>query len=143
MILDIPSLKENKEISVADYIGNKLKEEAKIEGYKIDNVETEITQIIELTEPSPILFVNLKRFKLEYDNDKIKYTKIKNKSTIPTEITINEKKYRLFAVQNHKGSLNGGHYTVDINKGIINEGEDSFVNISDDLIIDKSRIERK
>ena len=138
LMLDIPNLKENKEISVADYIGNKLKEEAKIEGYKIDNVETEITQIIELTEPSPILFVNLKRFKLEYNNDEIKYTKIKNKSTIPTEITIKDKKYRLFAVQNHNGDLNRGHYTVDINKGIINEGKDSFVNISD-LNIDKPK----
>lgn len=80
----------------------------------------------EIVAPSPIFVVQLKR---SFYNQAGELEKITNKSTLPSEIEIKNKKYKLFAFQNHRGSINSGHYVTYLNNKIL--GLNDIKNIDD------------
>ncbi|XP_075948748.1 ubiquitin carboxyl-terminal hydrolase 50-like [Anarhichas minor] len=73
---------------------------------------TEATSGCEMMVFPQILTLLLKKF--DFDNNTRKHSKTNRRVDVPRELQTKDKKYELYAVVNHIGSLRGGHYTATI-----------------------------
>ncbi|XP_076581254.1 uncharacterized protein LOC143317158 [Chaetodon auriga] len=74
--------------------------------------ETDATSSCEMVEHPQILTLLLKRF--DYDDYTMTYVKLGCCVEVPSLLQLKDKKYRLYGMVNHSGSLRGGHYTATI-----------------------------
>ncbi|XP_070849584.1 uncharacterized protein [Chaetodon trifascialis] len=74
--------------------------------------ETDATSGCEMVEQPQILTLLLKRF--DFDDYTMSYVKLGCCVEVPSLLQLKDKKYKLYGMVNHSGSLRGGHYTATI-----------------------------
>ncbi|XP_059211237.1 ubiquitin carboxyl-terminal hydrolase 47-like isoform X2 [Centropristis striata] len=90
--------------------------------------KTDATKECEMVEDPQILALLLKRFDIDYNT--MSYVKSDCKVNVPHTLKTKNKRYSLYGMVNHMGSLSGGHYTATI----LSDEDQTWYEFDDDRV---------